>query len=306
MKKVLIAIIVLAVLAAGSLTAFFIVRNNEEKKEDKKTAASEDYALFSFDADSINHVDISCGDGDYSIQKNEDNVWNLADSDEFTVRQSTIQNIYTIMSYLTAEKDYGEATDEAKKMFGLDDPTVITLSNGTYDYTLLLGDADPTGTYYYAMTDSKSKIYAISADYGEQLEITRIMLKDCYLTNYGVSDIANIKLVRDGEIAFEANYDAENTIWSLTDEYSSFESDQSALSTMVAYMVRIEAQKISQNTDSTSLMQNLFSQVLTAKLISISSVITARIPILTLTFSSRTPIRLRHSIPEMLTLSITP
>ena len=242
MKKVLIAIIVLAVLAAGSLTAFFIVRNNEEKKENEKSAASEDYALFSYDTDSINHVDISCEDGSYSIQKNEDNIWSLADSDEFTVRQSTIQNIYTIMSYLTAEKDYGEATDEAKEMFGLDDPTVITLSNGTYDYTLFLGDADPTGTYYYAMTDSKSKIYAISADYGEQLKITRIMLKDRYLTNYGVSDIANIKLVRDGETAFEANYDT--TIWSLSDEYSEFESDQSELSTMVAYMVRIEAQQM--------------------------------------------------------------
>lgn len=244
MKKVLIAIIVLAVLAAGSLTAFFIVRNNEEKKENEKSAASEDYALFSYDTDSINHVDISCEDGSYSIQKNEDNIWSLADSDEFTVRQSTIQNIYTIMSYLTAEKDYGEATDEAKEMFGLDDPTVITLSNGTYDYTLFLGDADPTGTYYYAMTDSKSKIYAISADYGEQLKITRIMLKDRYLTNYGVSDIANIKLVRDGETAFEANYDTDNTIWSLSDEYSEFESDQSELSTMVAYMVRIEAQQM--------------------------------------------------------------
>lgn len=285
----------------------------KKKRKIKKTAASEDYALFSFDADSINHVDISCGDGDYSIQKNEDNVWNLADSDEFTVRQSTIQNIYTIMSYLTAEKDYGEATDEAKKMFGLDDPTVITLSNGTYDYTLLLGDADPTGTYYYAMTDSKSKIYAISADYGEQLEITRIMLKDCYLTNYGVSDIANIKLVRDGETAFEANYDAENTIWSLTDEYQALNPINPLCPQWWLIWSELKLSrcwtrilKISRNTASISLMQNLFSPVSTAKLISISSVITARIPILTLTFSSRTPIRLRHSIPEMLTSSINP
>jgi hypothetical protein len=168
----------------------------------------------------------------------------MLDSGEFNIRQSYVQSICTYIADLSAEKDYGEITDDKKTMYGLDDPTVITLSNGSENYVLYLGDADPTSTYYYVMTGNKNKIYAISYDTGDSLNADRIQLKDRYIVPYDTDEISNIKLLKDGETVFDFTYSEDNSTWSLPDKYSAFTVDQTDVSTMITYLVRTEAQEM--------------------------------------------------------------
>ncbi|MCD7891172.1 MAG: DUF4340 domain-containing protein [Ruminococcus sp.] len=242
MKKIAVTIGVLAVLAVGSVSAALIVRNNENKKSVEKAALQADYILFSFNSDDITEASIDCEDGYYTAEL-IDSVWTLSNSDEFTLNHTYIQGICTYMSTLTAEKDYGEATDESKETYGLDDPTIITLSDGKNDYTIYVGDLDPTETYYYVMTEDKEKIYAIDASSASSLKATRLMIKDTYLIPYTDSEVYHVQLLKDNEIVYDLDYDEENSIWTIPDEYSYFTIDQTAITSMINVMTRCEAQE---------------------------------------------------------------
>lgn len=242
MKKTLIAVIILVFLAAASITAFLIVKNKEDKKTAEASALAEDYALFTFDSDSISRVDFDCPDGEYSAEL-IDGTWQLADSDEFIMRHSYVQNVCTYMSDLTAEKDYGEATEENKAMFGLDDPTIITASDGSAEYTVYIGDPDPTGSYYYIMIGGRNKVYAIDTLYGSVLKTSRLMMKDRYLVPYSDSEIAHIQLVRDGETVYDLTHNADDDTWSLPEEYSQLTIDKTEVTAMINVMTRVEVQE---------------------------------------------------------------
>ena len=143
MKKMIIALIVLAVLAAGSLTAFFIAKGKHDRNNQEAADRAADYQLFSFDSDSITDLTLELEDGIYHAVQTE-GKWASADPD-FKMNASYLQGICTYLCDLTAEKDYGEATDSKKTEYGLDNPTVITASDGSEEYKIYVGNASPTG-----------------------------------------------------------------------------------------------------------------------------------------------------------------
>lgn len=243
MKKIIISIAILAVLAIGSLTAFMIVHNNQQKKDKAAAEKAADYVLFNFNSDNINSIKFTLDDGDYTAVL-VDGEWQLDNSDEFLLRQVYVQGVCTYMSDLTAVKDYGELTDDNKTMYGLDKPTVITASDGSQEYTLNVGCLDPTETYYYVTTSEKSKVYAISSDDGEMLKADRQLLKDRYIVPYTSEEVNEIQLIRDGETIFDFTYDHNSCTWNLPDEYSAFTIDQTKISTLITYLVRTESQEM--------------------------------------------------------------
>ncbi len=239
MKKLIISIVILTVIAAGSLTAFFIVKNKHDSEVQAESSLTNEYDMFGFEADAITNAHFKCPDGEYSAVIDENSVWHLSDSDDFVISSTYVQNVCTYMASLTAEKDYGEADDEKKALYGLDDPVEITLSDGTSDYTIYVGDADPTNSYYYVMASGKDKIYAISNIYGSVLSTTRLMLKDTNLIPYGDSDMESIEVIRDGSTAYKLIYDPDKASWSMPDEYPLLSVDTTAVDAMITVLTRV-------------------------------------------------------------------
>jgi len=242
MKKMLIAIIILAVLSVGSVSAFLIVKQKEDKKNKEAAELAADYNLFSFNSDSINSFNVSCEDGEYSAVLSG-NEWQLSNSDEFIISTSFVQDVCSTMSDLTAVKDYGAIDDEKKSLYGLDNPTVITLSNGLEDYSINVGNLDPTSEYYYVTVSGKSKIYAISSANSASLKPNRLAMKDRNLMPYTESEIARFRIIKNGSTVYDLTYDDDTATWSLPEEFSSFTVDQSKVTTMLSYATRVEVQE---------------------------------------------------------------
>lgn len=241
MKKSLITIITLVLMAAVSLTAFLIIKNKEDGKKTAEAEKNADYALFNFDSDSINKVTFDCPDGVYTAE-HIDNKWTLTNSDEFTISESYVQNICEYMCTLSATKDYGDADDEKKSVYGLENPVKITAYSDTDEYTIFVGDPSPTGDIYYVMIGNKSKIYAIDSLYSSIFKTSRIMMKDKYLVPYTDDEMSEIKLVKNGSTVFDLTYNEDTSSWDLPEEYSKLTIDATKITTMINVMTRLEVE----------------------------------------------------------------
>lgn len=241
MKKILIAIISLAVIAAGSLTAFLVVKNNKDKEEQARIEAAAENNIFNFDADTITSISFSCDDGEYTAEKSEDG-WFLTGSDTFDLDQDYFLNICEYTSTLTATTNYGDVTEENKEMYGLNDPDIVSLSDGTNEYTIYVGAQSPTNEYYYVMIDGKTKVYALEALNASVLISSRMMMKDKSYIPYDDNEVYGVTLIKDGETVFDLTFDSETSMWSLPEEYSDLPIDQTNITSMITIMTRLEAQ----------------------------------------------------------------
>lgn len=243
MKRFIIPIVALVVICIGSLTAFFIVQNKQSELAYESKLREEEYALFSFNSESINKVTFEL-DGDTYVAEldNSDDRWHFTSDVEFKARHSYVQNVCTYMCNLSAVKDYGTATEESKKAYSLENPVVITASDGSNDYKIYVGGSSPTGDYYYVMTENRDKIYAIESLYGTVLRTTRDLLKDRYLIPYSDSEIENIKIRTTNDEILEFSVNPENDTWLIPDKFSGLTVSNTSVSSMVTVMMRLEAQ----------------------------------------------------------------
>ena len=245
MKKGIIAVIGLVTAAALSAGAFLYVQDSDKKDKDKKSKELAENQLFDLDANAIGSIEIKSSEGIYSLKRDGEKWINTPDSDNtFNVAQSTAQLICTTLSDLEADTNYGEADKESKEKYGLDDPYVITVSDGNQNYTLNIGDASPTGNYYYAMVDGNNKIYAVqSAEIGSLL-ISRFDLIDSKIIPYAAEEISRITVKRDGKIVYDLTLDSASGLWELPDKYELLTVNQTRPSTMVTVLTRLSAEQL--------------------------------------------------------------
>ena len=244
MKKVIIAMVALLVVAGGSFGAFLAVKNKSDKETEKQVSELADNVLFSFDSESITEINFDCPDGQYKAVRNEEDKWKL-DSGEFTVDQTYISTLLSLVSDFTAETNFGEADSAKKAMYGLENPAeTITLSDGTNSYTIYSGNITPTNDYYYIMVEGKNKIYTIDSIHGSVLKPSRLMIKSKDLIPYSTGEIKQITVKKDGEIAYDLIFDTETLTWSMPEEYSNLPFDQTAVSSMLTTFTRLEAQQL--------------------------------------------------------------
>lgn len=241
MKKILIATISLAVIAAGSISAFLVVKSQKDKEEQALIDAAAENNIFSFDADSITSVYFDCDDGQLTAEL-QGEKWVLVGEDTFDLDQDYFLNICEYLSTLTAVTNYGDATEENKAMYGLDDPDIVTLSDGTNEYTVYIGSQSPTEESYYLMAEGKSKVYAVEALNASVLIASRMMIKDKSYIPYDDFEVYGVTLIKDDEIVYDLTYDPETAMWSLPEEYSALTLDNTAVEAMIAIMTRLEAQ----------------------------------------------------------------
>ena len=189
MKKPIIALIILLIIAGGSVGALMAVKNKQNKEKQHKAADVADNKLFSFDPYSVTKIVFSKGDEVYTAEKNDD-LWKL-DNEEFKLDQTYYQLICSYLSDLTADTKYGEVTDDKLKMYGLDAPDKIEVTEPSGTHTIYIGNESPTGEYYYVTVDGKNNVYAIDAERGSALKLDRLLLKDKMIVPYSLYDILN-------------------------------------------------------------------------------------------------------------------
>ena len=67
MKKVIIAMVALLVVAGGSFGAFLAVRNKSDKETEKQVSELAENDLFSFDSETVTEISFDCPDGQYKV-----------------------------------------------------------------------------------------------------------------------------------------------------------------------------------------------------------------------------------------------
>lgn len=245
MKKGIIAVIALLAAAGVSAGAFFIIKDKDEKEQKQKADELAENQLFSIDADSINRIEINSSEGAYTFLLENDKWVNSPDSgNTFVPDQTKAQLICTTISDLEANTNYGDADSDSKEKYGLTDPYVLTVSDGSSSYTINIGDASPTGNYYYAMVDGKKKIYAVEASDATSLLSTRFELIDSSIIPCNTDEIAGITVKRGGKIAFELTLNSDNHLWELPEEYSMLTVNQTSPSTMTTVLSRLTAAQL--------------------------------------------------------------
>lgn len=241
MKKNVIALVVLLAAAGGSVGAYLAVKNKKDDETKQYQEQIADLNLFNFDVESINKIDFISSEGEYTAEL-IDSQWQLTSGDDFTLDQDYINLLCTYAGELTAETSYsGNKAD-----YGLDDAnaTTIILSGGGQSYTLHIGNVSPTSDYYYVSVGDKSQIYAVSSLYGSEFSTDRLMLKAKDLVPYDDYEISEIIIKKNGEITCELKYDPEAYSWSLPEEYSGLTFDNTAVTSMVNSMTRLEAEQM--------------------------------------------------------------
>ena len=243
MKKSVIALVALVVAAGGSTGAFLIVKNKNDKETQKQIEILDDNVLFSIDSESIKKITFNLPDGKYVAELGDDGTWTLTEGGTFVLNQSKLQLITTYMANLTADKNYEEITDEKKKMYGLENPYTLTVSDGEKDYTVYIGDISPTKDYFYTMAEGKSNIYGISYDSAVSLLADKFSIVSPKITSFGDFGICGIKLEKDGETVYDLTK-GEDSAWHLPDSYSMLTLNNSRIESIITTLTRLEAQEI--------------------------------------------------------------
>lgn len=241
MKKNVIALVVLLAAAGGSVGAYLAVKDKKDDETKQYQEQIADLSLFNFDAESINKIEFISSEGKYTAEL-ADSTWQLTNGDDFPLDQDYINLLRTYVSQLNAETSYsGNKAD-----YGLDDEnaSTIILSSSDQSYTIHIGNVSPTKDYYYVSVGEKDQIYAVSSLYGSEFSTDRLMLKAKELVPYDDFGISEIIIKKNDEITCELKYDPESYSWSLPEEYSGLTFDNTAVTSMVNSMTRLQAEQM--------------------------------------------------------------
>ena len=244
MKKPIIILVSALVLAGGSMGAFLAAKHKKDTEASLSQSQQEDNILFSFSSDNVTKLEFDIEDGEYVAEKDENSVWSLSNRDDFALDQVYMQLICTYTSTLTAETCYGTADDSKKAMYGLDSPITIKITDDNRTYELYVGDESPTGEQFYVMTGDKDKIYAIDSYKGTSLLPDRLTLKSKMLVPYKSDQISDIIIKAKGSEDLKLMYDEESQTWMLDKKYDRLTTDLTAISSMVATLVQLEAEDL--------------------------------------------------------------
>lgn len=241
MKRKIIALAVMLAAAGGSVGAYLAVKDKKDNEAKQYQEQLADLDLFSFDAEGINKIQFISSEGEYTAEL-IDSQWQLTSGDDFPLDQDYINLLVTYASTLTAETSYSGNKED----YGLDDANASTviLSGSGQSYTLHIGNVSPTNEYYYVSVGDKPQIYAVSSLYGSNFSTERLMIKNKDLVPYDDLEISEIIVKKKGEIVYDLTYDSETYSWSLPEEYSDLPFDNTAVTSMINVITRLQAEQM--------------------------------------------------------------
>ena len=243
-KKLRIALIALAAVLAVSIGGYVLV---DQMKKHEEQAAREEQAslvLASFDANSVDTVEITNADGYFRIAADETGSWTVAETDyphPFALNAYYINVINNYMSSLTATQKV-DADPAQRASYGLDAPTTIVCHTGAQSYTVEIGTGSVTNEFYYAALPGSDTVYCIAYDTGEILRGGIGYLRESYMLNFSETQINTFKLERSGEIAYDLRMDDAGQ-WQLHAPVTDIPINTVKVSTALTDLVRVEYQR---------------------------------------------------------------
>ncbi|MBO5105082.1 MAG: DUF4340 domain-containing protein, partial [Ruminococcus sp.] len=88
------------------------------------------------------------------------------------------------------------------------------------------------------------KVYTVDSVHGSVLKASRLMIKSKELIPYKNNEIKQITVKKDGKTVYDLTFDTESSTWSLPKEYSNLPFDQTAVTSMLTTVTRLEAQQL--------------------------------------------------------------
>lgn len=242
MNKRIIAFIVLILMAGASIGTMLFFKGQKNKEDKKAQEEVNDNVLFDFDPYSPTQIVFTRGGESYTCKLDGEN-WVL-ESGEFPVDQTYCQLICTYCSNLTAVENYGEITDEKLKMYGLDSPDTVEITEPNGTHKINVGNESPTGEYYYATVDGKKNVYALELMRGSVLKLDRLLIKNKELLPYTLYDLKEVTTYKDGKVLCDLTYDENESKWILPADYSQVTLDQTEVTATFNNIVRLEAEEM--------------------------------------------------------------
>ena len=242
-KKLRIAVIALAALLAASIGGYVLV---DQMKRQEEQAAQEEQAslvLSSFDANSIDEVEITNADGYFRITADDSGAWSVAETDyphEFSLSAFYINTVVNYMSSLTATQKV-DADPAQRAAYGLDHPTVIACHAGGECYTVQIGSGSVTNEFCYAAIPGNDTVYGIDYDRGEILRGGIGYLRDSYMLGISETQIQTFRLERFGETAYDLEMDSAGQ-WQLKAPVADAPINTVKVNTVLTDLVRVEYQ----------------------------------------------------------------
>ena len=126
MKRQLIIGLILVLLIGMCFGAYFGVDYYQTQKEEKAAEEAAALQLSSFDSDAVTKLVIHTPELDYTIDKDDNSQWQVAEGDAMHINTYYIDALCTYGCSLTATKDLGTADSDKLKTYGLSDPISIT------------------------------------------------------------------------------------------------------------------------------------------------------------------------------------
>lgn len=129
---------------------------------DVETDETQSFTVTDLDQNNIIRFSYTNENGTYRfIRQGEE--WLDEDDKTLDVDEEAIDRMIGKVASLTSPNRIGQVEDSAQ--YGLDDPAVsIVISDGTADYTLLVGDYnDLTGMYYLCLESDQGTVYTAAS-----------------------------------------------------------------------------------------------------------------------------------------------
>ncbi|MGN1480755.1 DUF4340 domain-containing protein [Porcipelethomonas sp.] len=218
MKRIKIAIAIMAVIVIAALGIFLMANHYSNNKKTKEAEDEQKLVLFDFDEDAVDKVEIDNATGNYVMEYNN-GEWSLTNTDEFELNSFAMASICSKMCNLTANKILD---DKDASKYGFDNPIEISAYVDDEVYTLLIGDATPTYENFYVMKEGSDDIYLIDYSSGVILCATKDSLKQTYMLGFHTYDITHFCLwkgeEKDENILFSM-YENEDGTWRMEKPY---------------------------------------------------------------------------------------
>ena len=176
--------------------------------------------LSSFDSDAVTKLVIHTPELDYTIDKDDNSQWQVAEGDAMHINTYYIDALCTYGCSLTATKDLGTADSDKLKTYGLSDPISITYYTSDADNpekTLYIGGQNPTKSSFYVMQDDDDHVYLADVNTAGYLYVTKTQMRYRYLMDDKSSDILKLTLQRNGETVYTFEDTSGNSDYKLTE-----------------------------------------------------------------------------------------
>ena len=187
---ILLVMILLLIVANGAASAW---NDKSEKKKEKEAEASKIYLT---DAGDIIAYSYSDGNQNMSFTKVDD-TWEYDEDNEIPVNQDTVQSTADAIRQMEAVREL-ENPDQLSD-YGLDKPsyTIQFQDNDGVTTEILIGNG--AGENYYATVGDSGKVYTISSDFQNylQIDLTNLVQYDT-VPSIGSGNLKSVTITENG------------------------------------------------------------------------------------------------------------